>query len=856
MHGHIVNTWTNLVNLHHPAVTNILAMTGEQRPSNSSTHLNQRFDVNFALQAAGLGVWELDIVTKQLNWDDRCRALYGLTSDNELLYEQVIRFIHPDDLVRVDEAVQRAMAPHSDGHYDATYRTLGAEDDVLRWVRFQGKTEFTESGEPYRFAGVGQDVTQQVVAQQALEMSEARFRSMINRGPVAITVLRGEALLIETINQPMLAIMGRGEDIVGQPLEVVMPEMIGQELPAACRGVLHTGKPYYGWEVEAQVARNGRLQTGYFNVAYTPLYEESTITGVMHVVTEVTELVLSRQQIEKAQQQVFSSLERLPTGMGVLVMEGEDLIIRTASPFYGQISGRRVEDMIGKPLLEVRPEHKHQSFVDKARQVMATGEDFTGVEEPVQVLRDNQLETIYTSFVYTPQYHLDGTISGVIVIFIDVTDQIRSRQAVEASQQQLVRLFEQSPVGIATLDTHQLTFRMVNPFYGYLVGRSPDQIVGKPFLEAFPELAGQEFDEQLRAVIATGIPFIANEVAVTLIRNEQLETIYVDLTYQPQYQGDHVTGVFMVATDVTQQVTTRQKIETSEALLQSIVTHLPSATVLFRGPELVVELPSQYFIDIIDRGPDVTGKPLGELMPELESQSFLKILSEVYTSGQSFRAFGTPVLIQQADGTTTNDYFDLIYTPLFDDQQQVYAILSVATNVTDVIDAHQQLEESEVRYRTLSESLDQQVQQRTGELEAINEELAATNQELTVASKDIAAANSRLEEANRNLIRSNQNLEQFAYIASHDLQEPLRKIQSFGDLLKSQYTAAGGEELAYLDRMQSAASRMSLLIKDLLAFSRISTNQASTTPVHLSQLIQDAWRTCPSWWKKLVLSLT
>ena len=72
------------------------------------------------------------------------------------------------------------------------------------------------------------------------------------------------------------------------------------------------------------------------------------------------------------------------------------------------------------------------------------------------------------------------------------------------------------------------------------------------------------------------------------------------------------------------------------------------------------------------------------------------------------------------------------------------------------------------------------------------------------------------------LNRSNSELEQFAYVASHDLQEPLRKIQSFGDRLSVKYnTLLDADGRFIIDRMQNAASRMQLLINDLLAFSRL-----------------------------------
>jgi PAS domain S-box-containing protein len=74
------------------------------------------------------------------------------------------------------------------------------------------------------------------------------------------------------------------------------------------------------------------------------------------------------------------------------------------------------------------------------------------------------------------------------------------------------------------------------------------------------------------------------------------------------------------------------------------------------------------------------------------------------------------------------------------------------------------------------------------------------------------------------LARSNRELEDFARVASHDLQEPLRKVQAFGDLLAAQYAERLDEEArGYISRMQNAAKRMSALITDLLAFSRVTT---------------------------------
>jgi len=89
------------------------------------------------------------------------------------------------------------------------------------------------------------------------------------------------------------------------------------------------------------------------------------------------------------------------------------------------------------------------------------------------------------------------------------------------------------------------------------------------------------------------------------------------------------------------------------------------------------------------------------------------------------------------------------------------------------------------------------------------------------------------------LTRSNAELEQFAYVASHDLQEPLRKIQAFGDRLKTKVDAVGLEDgRDYLDRMQGAAARMRTLIDDLLTFSRVISASQPFVPVDLNSVIK------------------
>lgn len=138
----------------------------------------------------------------------------------------------------------------------------------------------------------------------------------------------------------------------------------------------------------------------------------------------------------------------------------------------------------------------------------------------------------------------------------------------------------------------------------------------------------------------------------------------------------------------------------------------------------------------------------------------------------------------------------------------------VATAVAAVVSAHASAKEE---LRGTHEALEQEVRERTLALSNVVYEL---QNEIAGRKQAEEAVRHKTEE----LLRSNTELEQFAAIASHELQEPLRKIQTFGEILKALKAAPESEEWQYAQRMEEAAKRMQRLIEDILSLSRVMTN--------------------------------
>jgi two-component system sensor histidine kinase VicK len=115
-------------------------------------------------EAAQLGTFDMDLDKGTMEWDERCRTLFGISHNNKVTYnDDFVTGLHPEDRERITGIIKNEVMVQSEsnGKYDVEYRTIGAEDGQLRWVRAKGQVYFNSKGEPKRFIGSVLDITEQ-----------------------------------------------------------------------------------------------------------------------------------------------------------------------------------------------------------------------------------------------------------------------------------------------------------------------------------------------------------------------------------------------------------------------------------------------------------------------------------------------------------------------------------------------------------------------------------------------------------------------------------------------------------------------------------------------------------------------
>ncbi|HEX5973510.1 MAG TPA: PAS domain-containing protein [Gemmatimonadaceae bacterium] len=493
----------------------------------------------------------------------------------------------------------------------------------------------------------------------------------------------------------------------------------------------------------------------------------------------------------------------LGSSFASVVLWGPELI-QVYNDGYAQLIGVKHPYALGRGNRVVWPEV--WSINEPIYERVLNGETVTR-EDALYPLarRDGGLEDVYLTICYSPVRDDEGEITGALVTMFETTSRVKAAQMaaergrldreLEVERTRLEEVFRQAPAFLAVLRTPDWRFELVNDAYYQLVGHRP--LIGRTVVEALPEVRDQGFLELLETVVRTGHPFVGREIAILLQRGTGApEERYLDFVYQPLVDGEgNRVGVVAHGHDVTEHTLARRELErvnaelgrsaaelrASEERWRTLFEQAPMPVAVMTGPDHVYTLVSPRYAESTSGGRQLVGRPLREVFPELEGQGLIERVDSVYRSGVPWTAMEQRVLIDRnEDGTTEEYWFNLGYQPLRDASGLVYAVASVAYDVTS------------------------QVRARLG----------------------IEMAREFAEEARREAEEANQAKSAFLTMMSHELRTPLNAVTGYSDLLligvRGELSEGQREDV---QRIKRSGQYLLGLINDMLNFAKLESGQ-------------------------------
>ena len=520
----------------------------------------------------------------------------------------------------------------------------------------------------------------------------------------------------------------------------------------------------------------------------------SEIVGVLIQFQEVTHKYTNETQSLKLRDVQLKNLF-LQAPIALCLLRGPDFIVEVMNEKMLMLWGLDYEFVINKPLLDAIPNARTQGYEGLLNKAYKNGERIILEETSSTVERQTGVEVIYTKFVYEPLRGADGeNISGVMVLADDITEQVLARKKVEESEIRYKVAIEAAAVGTFDWNIEGASFQhseRLARIFGYTDGGQLSQrTLGDrihPDDQALRVAAHQQAFEN--GILFYEARIIAADQASKWIR------VNGKVIYSIYGKPSRMYGTVL---DITEQ---RQHSEKLEKLVEQRTHNLQERNLQLQRSEeryhKMIDEVQDYAIILLDRD--------GFIQNWNKGAEQIKRYQESEIIGKNFRIFYLPEdrenklperLIHDASqfGRAVHEgwrlrrdgskfWGSIAITALHNNNREIIGFSKVTRDLTE---------------RKLAED----------KLKAYTLELESQNREL----------------------------EQFAYIASHDLQEPLRKIQTFCEVIQKNNH---DEETTkrYFPKIITAAQRMAELIKSVLNYSRLSKEGQSFVDIDLNTVL-------------------
>ncbi|MEP6806690.1 MAG: PAS domain S-box protein [Flavobacterium sp.] len=774
------------------------------------------------------------------------------------------------------------------------------------------------NGNIYGVMNTGVDLTDLNIAKKKIEESEENLRSMVSQSPIGICVIDAETLISEIVNESFVEVAGKSyEQIAGKNYWDTFAE-VKTYYEDELKKVITNGLPFYANEVEMHLIRHGKKEKIYVTFVYAPLKNiEGKVTKVAIWVLDNTQQVIARQKIEEADKRFRDTVKQAP--VGITILRGSNYMVEMANEAYLKLVGKEESTFTGKPLFESLPETE-EIVTPLLEGVITTGIPYHGNEARVPINRHGIQEIFYFDFLYHPLKEQNGEISGIIVTVTDVTEKVEARKKIELNEERLNIIVEASELGTWELYVKTKDLQYSKRYLEIVTGHQNDAYLSHQQLLSHVHPDDLHIRERaFKEAITSG--FIHYEARV-IWEDQSIHWVEAKgkLFYDANNNPEKLLGTIR---DITDEKNHQHELEVSEKRFRKLVMESPVPKTILKGKDMVIEIVNEALLKNIWRKKEdeVQGKKIFDIFPELRAQKYGKLLHEVYTTGKIHSESESLLLINGNDGEQ-KFYIDFEYAPVREADNAISGVRITIIDVTEKVEARKKIQESEKRFRSLTESIPQLIwetdekgnalfasgkwleytgihpaglaewkamihpddfeenvrvwtrSRETGEpyktdvrvlrkdgnyrwhsvigepvlnkdnkiikwvgaFTDIQTEKAFT-QEL---EKQVTERTKELEHKNVELEQMNKELQSFAYISSHDLQEPLRKIQTFATQIiekESQNLSDSGKDK--FQRMQNAAQRMQTLINDLLSYSRTNIQERKFEKVNLSQIIDE-----------------
>ena len=280
--------------------------------------------------------------------------------------------------------------------------------------------------------------------------------------------------------RPSLGNNGKHPTALGQRGRECWPE-IWDIISPLIKQVQATGEGTWREDQLVPIFRNGQIEEVYWTFSYSSVqHDNGSHGGILVTCVETTEKVLNRKKVEQSENNLCNVILQAPVAMCIL--KGPAFIVEIANDRVCEIWGKTAKQVLGKPIFEAIPEAKDQGFGELLDQVYRTGETVRAFSVPLTLPRGGKLNTVYINFVYEAFRESDGSISGIMAVASEVTEQVNAIKEIEKSEASFRLLADSMPQFVWTSDPQGNIYYFNQAVFNY-AGLSEGEIQNDGWLQ-------------------------------------------------------------------------------------------------------------------------------------------------------------------------------------------------------------------------------------------------------------------------------------------------------------------------------------------------------------------------------------